>query len=675
MQNRKLVVFVTHISSIEFQRVITLNSVAWIEISATDTVLTMLDEESQKYISGMWDVLTIEALFFYIMSFLPWSQLVMLQGSCKFFKFELGHKFVCEEYHIFFAFNRKAMKQLIQHQLLCVSILNLNLATLMKFYFSFLNGIIKEFAFEQDKDISAIDIRGACICILENYSYKNVEYLYSIKHDKKVLENMFKNPRPQTTGILAAVASWDSIYSDELYNQLGNFGCHVERLISDIINMADQQCNDSFDNELTPLFLDTLILSYIYGCIKPLKTLLVDLLSHNEHFQYRISESMDNFQDGTTQNGKLRAMSTSSLWHCWKQLDKTYGGRVFSYYNASIVKMKGRFAFFSDVLCKGEFDALTLFINSYKSRNNNNICKIQDSCCMYGVFCMITAFLRDDLLDDDYYISPIVRRNVNDGIGHIIESFSQALLFLIDPNLILKLKEHLMMNMMIPFNDKELFEFDIKCNPRYHPFHRIKFLWKLCFSSHFLNQFYKMQMFESHDGSQINNDADCISFKLKQMVERLYYCQTQFENLWHLNIYKDLVNDKSTKDSIYQQFRVIIQALFGLCQFECVRNCHCLNHDGYFDLLPQNVNQVVQLSDLLVAEAGSIEKVKKYFVKPQMYEELLRRVQVYLNVEAMCMYDTYNVPLMLDSFGQDTPKSLLIKLYNYMDVVLGQSNS
>ena len=289
-------------------------------------------------------------------------------------------------------------------------------------------------------------------------------------------------------------------------------GCYIQQSVFDVINLIPQQCQDLFNNQFTHIFIDLYILSNLFGCIKPLSAGFNDLLTNNEHFQNRISQSRNNFYQIKGCNKSSVQVSTSHMSYCWSSLNVTVGYPLvcFSVYTHFEESMKGRFAFFSEMLCKGDFESLISFMKSSKYDTS----QLQDSRCMYGVFSMIAAFLRDDLLDNEklYYVSPNIQgetQELEQGSknGYYVESFSQALLFLIDPNMLTQLKDHLS-SIMIPLTTQDLFEFDLLLNPRYHPLHRIKFLWKLCWSSHFLKQVYMMQQKSTHRGDQCHKDAD-----------------------------------------------------------------------------------------------------------------------------------------------------------------------
>ena len=603
------------------------------------------DSDNKNNISSVW---LVEALFFHIMSYLECIELSKLQGLNKMFEYELNHQFICDCCHIYFKYNKNEIKQILQDQL-CH-----DLSLLVKFYFSFLNIIYQTILFEEEIGVFSPD---------ESLKQYTGEFLFGVKYNGN---NEDKDKDNNNNSEVMKL--FECVLNFEHNNRYCYYTCNIERLIYSIMKFKNSQCNNLFDNESTPVFLNIFILSMMHNCIKPLVTQFNYLLRENEHFRYRITQSRKNFYHlKNCVNGMDEYISTSDLSYHWKSLDISHGAVCFSLYYNFQNEMKGRFSFFSELLCKGNFDRLITFMDKNKE---DDASKLKDSCCMYGVLSMIVAFLRDDLLDN-YYVSPSVPIIPSFGgievtgefFGCNVETFSQALLFLIDPNLLIQLKNHLLY-MMISFTKEELFEFDLFLNPRYHPLHRIKFLWKLCWSSHFLKQFYNIQLTHTDDGSNLSKDADFVHARLLDTISLLYNNQNEFEYLWNLNKYSDLANDKSKKDMIYNQFRIVIQGLCALSQFDCTRgpnnNNRINTHDGYFNLLPQNEMEMEQMYDAISSEFG--EALKLVVESPMIRDEFRFRVHrrktdhnfSYRSIEKM----------KFDLLKNDTPKSFFIKLCN-----------
>ena len=97
------------------------------------------------------------------------------------------------------------------------------------------------------------------------------------------------------------------------------------------------------------------------------------------------------------------------------------------------------------------------------------------------MFVMMALFLRSDLIQQFEHWRDDVRWA------------GCALKYLLHPSLLLEMKDELLKS-MIPLTDKDLFNFDLFNNPRYHPRNRVKFLSKLVFSTIFARSLLKVTL-------------------------------------------------------------------------------------------------------------------------------------------------------------------------------------
>ena len=205
-------------------------------------------------------------------------------------------------------------------------------------------------------------------------------------------------------------------------------------------------------------------------------------------------------------------------------------------------KIHGHSSFCAALSMKGDFCAYKRLLPYWK--------RIQRECrrggrAFDGVFIMIALYLRDDLA--------LICENYHGRFEYSIE----VLLILLQPCLLLELKDRMINDLMINLTDKEKFNMDLFNNPNLHPSKRIKFLTLLCFSPLFINQV-RLACQKIKEVDRIN----CV--KLFRLLSTLIDNFEIFEKEWFLMNYNDLKEDVSKRKELHAQFCVSIQMIFGL---------------------------------------------------------------------------------------------------------------
>ena len=237
-------------------------------------------DTSNKNKNNIASVWLIEPLFFRIMSNLQCIELSKLKPVSKMFQYELDHKFVCDNFKIYFKYNKGEMKKIIHHEF-CN-----DLSSLLKFYFSFLNIACEQMLFEEETEVASDELNQD----QDNHRDRDMtkfnccDLLFGIKYNGKNKNTLVK---------------FNSKYM-KMYQYILNcvdryyYTCHVEQLIYDVINIGikDTKCEDFFNNDLNT---DALILSSIYEYIMPLAVFCIDLIRHNRRFRMTLAKRLPCF--------------------------------------------------------------------------------------------------------------------------------------------------------------------------------------------------------------------------------------------------------------------------------------------------------------------------------------------------------------------------------------------
>ena len=96
-------------------------------------------------------------------------------------------------------------------------------------------------------------------------------------------------------------------------------------------------------------------------------------------------------------------------------------------------------------------------------------------------------------------------------------------------------------------------------NKRFHPEIRLKMMWKLCFSSHFLRMFHHYVAKDS-----MHEMSTCYNL-LREDTSLMYHSFSNFAIEWHLNELDEFKNDGIKQRNLHQTFKQIVDSFFGVC--------------------------------------------------------------------------------------------------------------
>ena len=291
------------------------------------------------------------------------------------------------------------------------------------------------------------------------------------------------------------------------------------------------------DDFMLNMMIDFLLLGYNFN-IKPIKEFLLHLINKNCMFQNEVCHGTSTMRKDKDENGDT-VYSTVSLN---RLLAKSVCLVGLPY--VSDKEWKGYLGFFMFTSMKGDF---SIYCNFLRDVCKNNSVDIHNSrSALEGVFLIICLFLRNDLMDS------YVHHDVWDGY---CSNAHRCLCYLLEPDYLLRYKRNLLQH-GISLSNKELFEFDLINNKRYHPIYRLKALKKLCFSSYF--------------GISLNMAAENVSDmrvckRLRRLIKEYYYKFECFQSQWHLMEYSDLKDDIDKQHKLHEHFKIIIQSLVSFC--------------------------------------------------------------------------------------------------------------
>ena len=174
-----------------------------------------------------------------------------------------------------------------------------------------------------------------------------------------------------------------------------------------------------------------------------------------------------------------------------------------------------------------------------------------------GLLPICAMYLRFDILHK--YVNP----NERPVQAHI------TLLLLIMPNMlpnIMKIINKCMLGACNNCNDK--CNHDLINNPSFDPINRLKFLWYLAFSYQFGKALMKNAWYFNEKTIGIYND-------LRKEINLQYYNFDYFIKQWNLLKYKRFGNNGELQKEFYNNFKIIIQSIFGLTCFYL--NYECLS--------------------------------------------------------------------------------------------------
>ena len=361
-----------------------------------------------------------------------------------------------------------------------------------------------------------------------------------------------------------------------------------------------------------------MILGHIYN-IKPIisrfKTLLLSSEKYCQMIQFKQHQRTKEDEQYQCIKQDSLVKNNISLSYLWLRMENSLsvvcGDEFWSYIQFIRPHLLTNLAF------KGDFSLYQNFIKTLSDTHFatwNDIWNEQHPLGFRGgfleiMFSLITAFLRLDLADNYRYPG-----------GHMYDTF-HVLFCLLRPSLLIDIKKDLLKS-MIPLSKKDLYNFDLYNNPRYHPRNRIKFLSKLVFSTTFTFSFLRKDINTHYD----NNNYP----QLREYIDQLYNQFDYFKKMWHLSEYCDLHDNEEAQREIHSDFRKSIQTLMCFCDFyffdrryseptrengaigciETLKDYLTRNNinnivsfeknDKLFDIVPENEDQTDNLVDFLV---------------------------------------------------------------------------
>ena len=222
-------------------------------------------------------------------------------------------------------------------------------------------------------------------------------------------------------------------------------------------------------------------------------------------------------------------------------------------------KIHGHPSFCAALSMRGDFSIYNVLIPHWKSMLRRSPRRIrhpgkhtQKSLRIHGrafdgIFMVMALYLRDDLAlgCENYH--------------YRFEYGIEILLLLLQPCILLELKNRMINDFFINLTHEEKFNMDVFNNPNLHPCKRIRFLKLLCFSWSFIRGFC-VQLDEIKDENE-EDKPNCI--KLYQLISNMVNNFELFEKEWYLRNYNDLKDDLSKRKELHLQFCLVIQVLFG----------------------------------------------------------------------------------------------------------------
>ena len=264
------------------------------------------------------------------------------------------------------------------------------------------------------------------------------------------------------------------------------------------------------------------------------------------------------------------------------------------------LSIKGDFSLYQDFM-KTLSDTNIAAWNCKSNKRRRHLLGLCGGQLLDSMFGLITAFLRFDLADNYRYP------------GRHMDGTFEALAYLLQPSLLLDIKKDLLKS-MIPLTKKDLYNFDLYNNPRYHPRNRIKFLSKLVFSTTFTFSFLCIDI-----------NIKVVYPIMRHYINQLYNKFDYFKKMWYLSEYDDLRDNEAAQREIHSDFKKAIQTLMCFCDFyfvgrtQRIRENRCIEtikdylirknindvvsieqNDKLFDIVPTNEDQINNLVDFLV---------------------------------------------------------------------------
>ena len=334
-----------------------------------------------------------------------------------------------------------------------------------------------------------------------------------------------------------------------------------------------------------------MILGSLYA-IKPIERLFGSLLFTDEAFRHVIQRAKP-----------INNESQPDVWCIEKYLGPFWqrfvprGGICFDPYFNVYKEMRGRPTLFAEICMKGDFSLYEKYIETVKDKS---VLRLQSGDAMNGIFALMVLFMRFDLVEN--YI------HFKDRISEV----NEIIHFVLDPTTMVKYKDQLLKDGMIPLTQEDEFRMDIFKNKSFHPKNRILMFYKLCYSTNFAFS----HSFRSY--TYASQNLMYTHTKLRQLIQNLYDSFDYFVETWHLEKYDDIANDETLQHKMHDQLKMLIQYFFGFdyLSLACSRvdamnesaergntitdifirkqgkQCTICPHYQFIDLLPQNETEL-----------------------------------------------------------------------------------
>ena len=541
----------------------------------------MVSRKNNKKNSIIKSILSIAPLFGYVCSYLDIWQIIRMRRINKEFEKLLYFKFICNNNNIYFEYNSILMvNNVLKHQI-CQDLKNLAL-----FYFQFCNFYAREIFFTESKRSKKEKILNECDFVRRaNMKWQYITTVQFSKKEAKWLENV------------------DSLLSGINYKN----GCCDCQVIASVYcamsHLTGFEANETFDDDLRFRLMDIMTIASFYGII-PIAAELDRLFGNSKVFINDIQNFVP--KNAIKVKNKAQYNFPNKLLHLWRRMGII--GSCFSSYTRTTANLSGKPSFLTDLAAKGNFRYFEEFVTKrdFKFKESGTV--------MEGILALICAFLRVDLLKKYKYC------NCWDICG---AKEHTCILLLSNPKYLIDLKNGLM-NAMIPFNENDLFEFDIINNKRYSPQNRVKMIAKLCFSSQFALYLHGQWL-------RIQHESKISKFELlRSELIRLYNNFDDFCETWRLEEYNEFKNNDNKQKELHNEFRTAIQCLFGMTlfmirlnyenEFEIRREIiEISNKSSYIDILFDNENDLKRLFNILT-DNNSMDsnEFSEYLKAPKM---------------------------------------------------------
>ena len=432
----------------------------------------------------------------------------------------LSFSFDCQYYQVFFKYSKnKPLSDLIKHQI-CD-----NLSSLCKWYLMLANYRVSWMLFLPDPSQQAIEFGG-------NDENEHKIDLFRMKLDfvglcssqvKEIKDKVLSNDWDDTQGQLPIRPI------QQLFEQLKS----IDKCVK----------SNNWESNVCKQIPDWFILAEMFS-IKPLSNKLLQLIK-NESFRNflkysKFNGSMDrrmfaSYQDNCTNCALSFFWKSLSLANVRKKAMENVYFDCFSWIDKIVLSHpKGKYAFFSDLACCGNFSYYDKFMNYHKGDKESQLSDC--SKLRHGILVMFGAFLKINLL-----------KQFSCDCGERLDC-DQMMVYVLNPGQLQSFKNALTWP---PTSLINITNIDGQKVINHHPTRRLEFMWQLCFSTRFARELVTDRMYRHW----------------RKWIIDSYSSFDYFVKFWCLNEYSDLKKNKLKQERIHFQFKLIVQYMLGLSSF------------------------------------------------------------------------------------------------------------